>query len=48
VLKDENLIGVPVSRHHGDSLVKEPNDINYSLMLPTKKCVRHTLASCNI
>jgi hypothetical protein len=29
-----------------DSLGKEPNEQNQSLMLPTKECVRHILASC--
>jgi hypothetical protein len=30
-----------------DSLGKEPNDINHSLMILTKEFVRHILASCN-
>jgi hypothetical protein len=45
-IKDEKIIGVPVSRHHGKLSGKEPKERNQSLMLLMKECVRHILASC--
>jgi hypothetical protein len=45
-IKDDKPIGVLVSRHHVHSLGKEQKEQNQSLMLITKECVRHILASC--